>query len=643
MGKAGFGGLTLAVVPSVTTARPWAVIALLAAGLGLGGSARGQVAPLGGQFQVNTYTTSNRFGPAVTGDGAGNFVVVWTSYESAGSDTSNWSIQGQRYDATGAPVGGEFQVNTYTTGGQYRPTVAGDGAGNFVVAWASYGSAGSDTSGWSIQGQRYDSAGTPVGGQFQVNTYTTSVQARAAVTGDGAGNFVVVWDSFGSAGSDTSGYSIQGQRYDSAGTPVGGQFQVNTYTTRFQSQPAATGDGAGNFVVVWESDGSAGSDTSGDSIQAQRYDSSGTPLGGQFQVNTYTTGNQRSPKVTGDGAGNFVVVWNSNGSAGSDTSSYSIQAQRYDATGTPVGGQFQVNTYTTGGQGSFYGGAGVLVDGAGNFVVVWQSNGSIQGQPYDSAGTPVGGQFQVNTYTTGRQRRPAVTGDGAGNFVVVWDSGSAGYLAALSIQGQRFTVTMSTSTSATSTTSSSTTSSSTTTSTTASTPSTTGSTTPTTTSTMTTSSTTTTLRVACVPELPSLCADGDTCTDDSCDPLRGCVHRERSPARPDGVTCGVENMRGILDEPPQPVCQGRCPLRLGDRLNKVAQLIDQGTSAPNSGRCKRKLRAAVRVAKALDQKVAQLADKGRLVPSERASRLSAEAAKLRVRANALAQAYCSSR
>ena len=107
--------------------------------------------------------------------------------------------------------------------------------------------------------------------------------------------------------------------------------------------------------------------------------------------------------------------------------------------------------------------------------------------------------------------------------------------------------------------------------------------------------------------------------------------------------CGVENMRAILDEPPQPVCQGRCPLRLGDRLNKVAQLIDQGTNAPNSGRCKRKLRAAVRVAKALDQKVAQLADKGRLVPSERASRLSAEAAKLRVRANALAQAYCSSR
>src|SRR5207302_1035718 len=140
--------------------------------------------------------------------------------------------------------------------------------------------------------------------------------------GDGAGNFVVVWKSYGSAGSDTSSYRMEERRVGKEGKPVGGEFQVNTYTTGCQNRPTVAGDGAGNFVVVWESDGSAGSDTSGYSIQAQRYDSSGTPVGGEFQVNTYTTGNQCSPTVTGDGAGNFVVVWNSNGSAGSDTSSY---------------------------------------------------------------------------------------------------------------------------------------------------------------------------------------------------------------------------------------------------------------------------------------------------------------------------------
>jgi hypothetical protein len=37
--------------------------------------------------------------------------------------------------AAADPVGGEFQVNTYTPGHQYEPAVATDGAGNFVVVW----------------------------------------------------------------------------------------------------------------------------------------------------------------------------------------------------------------------------------------------------------------------------------------------------------------------------------------------------------------------------------------------------------------------------------------------------------------------------------------------------------------------------
>src|SRR5438067_9005028 len=117
--------------------------------------------------------------------------------------------------------------------------------------------------------------------------------AQAAAAG-GGGNVVVVWESYMSATSYTNSFSVQGQRYDSAGTPVGGQFQVNTYTTSAQFRPAVTGDGAGNFVVVWE-DGSAGSYTDKSSIQGQRYDGAGTPVGGEIQVNTYTTGRQLRP------------------------------------------------------------------------------------------------------------------------------------------------------------------------------------------------------------------------------------------------------------------------------------------------------------------------------------------------------------
>jgi hypothetical protein len=167
-------------------------------------------------------------------------------------------------------VGGEFQVNVYTTNGQRSPSVAMDGQGNFIVAWGSLGSAGSDTDNTSTHARRLGADGLPIGGEFQVNTYTTGIQGYAAVAADAAGNFVVAWRSFGSSGSDTLGYSIQAQHFGADGTPLGGELQVNTYTTGDQQLAAVAADGQGRFVVAWQSTGSSGTDTSGPSIQAQR-------------------------------------------------------------------------------------------------------------------------------------------------------------------------------------------------------------------------------------------------------------------------------------------------------------------------------------------------------------------------------------
>src|SRR5262249_61028221 len=136
--------------------------------------------------------------------------------------------------------GRELQVNTSTTYSQSGPAVGVGGAGNFVVAWQSYGSAGTDTDSFSIQGQRYDAAGAPLGTEFQVNTYSTSLQLNPAVAIDGTGNFVVVWESFGSVGSDNTN-NIQGQRYNSAGGAQGGPVQGEQHTTTRSRLPPAAG------------------------------------------------------------------------------------------------------------------------------------------------------------------------------------------------------------------------------------------------------------------------------------------------------------------------------------------------------------------------------------------------------------------
>lgn len=398
--------------------------------------------PLGDEFQVNTYTTLFQRAPAVSLDSLGNFVVVWESNGSAGDDTG-LSIQGQRFDSTGTAVGGEFQVNTFITGNQDEPSVGTDGSGNFVVVWASDGSPGDDDSSLSIQGQRFDSAGVAVGAQFQANSSTDGLQANPDIAVHPDGSFTVVWESTVGSGTDTTGFSIEGRRFDTSGDPVGDQFQINAYTTNEQRHPAIAGDTAGNFVVVWWSVGSGGDDDSFNSIQGQRYDSLGTPLGGEFQVNTYITGPQTAPVVAMHSTGKFVVAWRSEGSSGSDNDGSSIQAQRFASTGAPAGSEFQVNTITSENQG----GPAIAMNGDGDFVVIWYSSHDdasdlvVQGQLFDDLGAPVGNEFAVNTSAYIQQfngfRGVGMNNDG---FVAAWTSyGSTGSdNESHSVQGRRF-------------------------------------------------------------------------------------------------------------------------------------------------------------------------------------------------------------
>jgi hypothetical protein len=376
-------------------------------------AAAAQGDPVGPEFRVNAFTSNSQSIARIAADSSGNFfVVAWTSLS---QDGSGYGVFGQRYDAnTGTPLGPEFRVNTYTTGGQDFPSVASDSAGNFVVVWRGYGPDGSAS---GILGQRYSSSGSPQGTEFRVNTYTTNSQRRPWVAVGPSGDFVVVWTS---VLQDGSGSGIFGQRFASSGTPQGAEFRVNTYTTGdqyFHSNVAL--DPSGNFVVVWTSYPQDGSSAG---VFAQRFASSGAPQGPEFRVNSYTTGTQRYPFVAADSGGNFVVVW---ASADQDGAGEGVFGQRFDASGSPLGQEFRVNTYTTGGQRAF----AAAADAAGNFVVVWDDDAShdgsgvgVFGQRYASSGSPLGPEFQINTYVTNNQAAPTVAADGAGRFVVVWNS-----------------------------------------------------------------------------------------------------------------------------------------------------------------------------------------------------------------------------
>ena len=200
------------------------------------------------EFQINSFTSLHQTVPRVSHDSAGGFVVVWESFDQDGSD---YGVFGQRFDSGGTAQGGEFQINSFTSGSQLVPAVSHDSAGGFVVVWRS---TGQDGSSFGVFGQRFDSGGTALGVEFQINSFTTGVQDNPAVSHDTSGGFVVVWHS---NGQDGSNYGVFGQRFDSGGLALGAEFQINSFTTSNQLSPAVS-EGS-SFVVVWESDTQDGS------------------------------------------------------------------------------------------------------------------------------------------------------------------------------------------------------------------------------------------------------------------------------------------------------------------------------------------------------------------------------------------------
>ncbi len=385
--------------------RPFLTLALVL----ISGALQAQVRA-GGEFRANTYTTGHQYFPAAAWDRDGDFVVIWSSYEGTPRLTE---VKGKRYAFTGLPAGSEFIVNTTTSGFQYTNQIGTPVAmrpdGRFVVVWSNVPTGG----GSDIRGQRFEANGTRSGAEFQVDVGAVGDSYYPNVDIGGHGTFVVVWSGDGPAQQD-----VYGQMFDATGNRLGGPFLVNSTTGGMQTAPRVSMDDDGSFVVVWQDRG--GNDGMANGVFGQRFAADGVRVGAEFQVNTYTTGNQFGYAVARAADGRFVVSWDSGG----DGSGFGIFGQRYDATAVPDGPEFLVNQDTIGPQ-VF---SSVSTDLRANFVTAWQSTTSdgsgygIRGQRFDAQGARRGAEFQVNTYTTFSQNAANVAVDDVGNFIVTWQS-----------------------------------------------------------------------------------------------------------------------------------------------------------------------------------------------------------------------------
>jgi hypothetical protein len=306
--------------------------------------------PLGVEFQVNAYTSQGQRFPAIVAEPDGDFVVAWRS-----GSLISYDIFGRRFSSAGAPLTGDFLVNTHTTGQQLNPVAAINASGDFVLAWFSY----QDGAGTGIFARRFSSAGAAVGGEFQVNAHTVQYQANPTAALGSSGAFVIAWQS---NLQDGQSWGVFGRRFSSAGSTVAGEFQVNTHTLNYQGNPTAAVGPNGDFVIAWES---RDQDGYGYGLFGRRFSSGGAFLATEFRINDRTAGSERLPFATADAAGNFVVTWHDDSAAVKE-----VFARRFPSTGAPLTSQFQVNTETL----SYQNRAAAAAESDGDFVIVWMSN-----------------------------------------------------------------------------------------------------------------------------------------------------------------------------------------------------------------------------------------------------------------------------
>lgn len=359
------------------------------------------------EFRVNTYTLGEQGEPSAAMADDGRFVVVFHSND---LDGDNAGVFARSYDAQGVPASAEIQTNTHAAGAQLNAAVAMAGDGRYVIAWRC------DDRGGDMYARAYDAQGSASTGEFRVNSTVNVYGSYPAIDMADDGRFVVAW---GSNGLDGDGMGVYGRRFDSLGNPTGDEFQLNTYTTDNQDLPAVSMTNDGRFTIAWQS---ALQDGNGFGVFARRYDAQGAAQGGGVQINTTTADHQFAPAMDTSSDGRMVIAW---ASGFQDGDGAGVYGQRLDASGGPVGGEFQINTHTAGYQ-SF---PSVAMADGGRFVVVWESGGGqdgdgygVFGQCYDVVGNPQGGEFQINTYTTDNQLRPVVAMAGDGRFVVAWES-----------------------------------------------------------------------------------------------------------------------------------------------------------------------------------------------------------------------------
>ncbi|MEQ1653837.1 MAG: hypothetical protein ABL897_15250 [Hyphomicrobium sp.] len=277
--------------------------------------------------------------PSLASNTNGGFFVAWEDDATATAALAGNTF-GRGYNSAGAAIAAKAHLSTSTAGGEYTPTVARLGNGNYLVSWADTLNGAAIPPSGEILGRIYSAGGTAIGSEFQLNSTTAGVQFGTDTLALADGRTFVAWGNSVISGTTLVATELRGRFFSSTGVATGVDFQLDAIASGSTYQEESfelIGLGNGGFVVVWEEE----TRTSVEEIHFQRFTSAGVKAGSEFVVESVTGTNDVTQMITTELAnGGFGIAWRVfNDASGVGTS----HVRSFTMTGAETGTEVSLN------------------------------------------------------------------------------------------------------------------------------------------------------------------------------------------------------------------------------------------------------------------------------------------------------------
>lgn len=361
--------------------------------------------------------------PDVTTDGAGNWMAVWTSRDSLGGTIGGeGDIVFSRSTDGALTWSAPAALNTTAFTDSARdehPTIATDGAGNWIAVWDRIDPYGGDYGNdYDVFFAKFTDAGLSWSDPVALNPNASDDsggEGGPSIIMDGTA-WIVSWIvSGGATGADADLFVVYST--DAASTwSTPSAINPNAYGDRvYDWESDLASDGKGTWVATWRITSCC---------EPQRIATSrSTDYGSTWSEPTVLLwGWGFDTQVETDGKGNWVAAWSTSGASGFQDIFYArsqdgLAWERAAVLSTGDGGDHHVSLET---------------DRAGNWVAVWEYGHYATREIRTSTSTDAGATWSLsvplNGYSAAHTRLfsyPRVVSDRRGDWVALWTSNNS--------------------------------------------------------------------------------------------------------------------------------------------------------------------------------------------------------------------------